>query len=136
MEIEANPGDLPPAVEATTAAETELAIAQLGDVLGDLETKPQNVPLLQRQIRLMQQLGMTAEVLDGIQRLSQLVMLSEGKSESTSVTGKMLMETSESWMGYFNLLIPSAGAELKLEQFVDILERFEQAEQDYLCELS
>ena len=59
---------------------TVVAVDELGSVLAELEAKPNNVPLLQRQIALMQLLSMTAEVRDCISRLSSLVMLSEGES--------------------------------------------------------
>jgi hypothetical protein len=62
-----------------TDASTQ-AVDELGSILVDLEVKPNNVPLLQRQIVLLQSLSMTAEVLDCISRLSGLVMIGQGES--------------------------------------------------------
>ncbi len=56
------------------------AVDELGDILAQLEQDPENVPLIRRQIRLMDQLGMTAELQDSVLRLSSLVMIGEGES--------------------------------------------------------
>lgn len=82
MEVDEVAGSILPGPAVGTTGEMELAIAELGNVLSELETKPQNVPLLQKQIRLMQQLGMIPEVAEGLARLSQLVMLDESEAFS------------------------------------------------------
>lgn len=56
------------------------AVDELGDILAQLDQDPENVPLIRRQIRLMDQLGMTAELQDSVLRLSSLVMIGEGES--------------------------------------------------------
>ncbi|WWD18688.1 hypothetical protein CI109_103142 [Kwoniella shandongensis] len=81
--------------ETSSTPNVEDLLSELTRLLADLEKTPDNVQLLRRQIRLMEQLGMTAEVLDAYGRLSSLVMLSD-------------------------------------ESFVEILEKFDQAEKDYL----
>ncbi|KAK8858792.1 hypothetical protein IAR55_003022 [Kwoniella newhampshirensis] len=89
-------------------------LSQLTQILVDLEKNPDSVQLLRRQIRLMDQLGMTAEVLDAYGRLSSLIMLND-----------------ESWLAYINTTIDNA-RQLSLDSFVDVLEKFDQAEKDYL----
>nr|XP_031864419.1 uncharacterized protein CI109_000333 [Kwoniella shandongensis]KAA5531491.1 hypothetical protein CI109_000333 [Kwoniella shandongensis] len=100
--------------ETSSTPNVEDLLSELTRLLADLEKTPDNVQLLRRQIRLMEQLGMTAEVLDAYGRLSSLVMLSD-----------------ESWLAYINTSIANA-QQLGLESFVEILEKFDQAEKDYL----
>ncbi|WVQ65310.1 uncharacterized protein L199_003486 [Kwoniella botswanensis] len=94
---------------------TEIALTDLSQVLVELGDHPDNVLLIRRQIRLMFRLSMTAEILDAYDRLSSLVMLDEA-----------------TWLLYFDLKIPSCQRPLSLDAFVEILEKFDQAEQDYI----
>lgn len=71
--------DPAPAGEAVTDAAAENAILELTEVLEQLETTPENVPLIRRQISLMKGLQMCTEVLDATSRLASLTMLSEGQ---------------------------------------------------------
>ncbi|WWC88440.1 uncharacterized protein L201_003351 [Kwoniella dendrophila CBS 6074] len=96
--------DQEPRVQSTSQDVADVVLADLSEVLVRLETEPISVPLIRKQINLMGRLGMTAEVLDGYQRLSSLVMLDEASSPQP----------------------------LSLDAFVDILEKFDQTEQDYL----
>nr|XP_019000213.1 uncharacterized protein I203_07372 [Kwoniella mangroviensis CBS 8507]OCF63674.1 hypothetical protein I203_07372 [Kwoniella mangroviensis CBS 8507] len=94
---------------------TEIALTDLSQVLVELGDHPDNVPLIRRQIQLMFRLSMTAEILDAYDRLSSLVMLDEA-----------------TWLSYFDLKIPSCQQPLSLDAFVEILEKYDQAEQDYI----
>lgn len=62
-------------------AHTEAAVDELTDILGQLDSKPDDVPLLRQQIRLLQQLHMVDEALDTIRKMASLVMLSEGEGD-------------------------------------------------------
>ena len=55
----------------------DAAVNELSEIITQLEEEPENVPLLRRQIRIMQRLDMP-ESLEAILRLSSLVMLNEG----------------------------------------------------------
>ncbi|WWD05336.1 hypothetical protein V865_003409 [Kwoniella europaea PYCC6329] len=94
---------------------TEIALTDLSQVLVEMGDHPDNVPLIRKQIQLMSRLSMTAEILDAYDRLSSLVMLDEA-----------------TWLSYFDLKIPSCQQPLSLDAFVEILEKFDQAEQDYI----
>ncbi|WWC70988.1 uncharacterized protein I206_104941 [Kwoniella pini CBS 10737] len=52
-------------------------LSDLSQILADLEEKPDNVPLIRKQIYLMLRLGMSTEVLDAYNKLSSLIMLDE-----------------------------------------------------------
>ncbi len=43
--------------------------------------------------------------------------------------------TSDAWLNHLNSAIESSAKPISLNSFVEILERFDQAERDYLCEL-
>ncbi len=58
----------------------DAALRQLSSVLQSLESNPDDVTLLKRQITLMQELQMSFEVLDATMRLASLIMLGEGRS--------------------------------------------------------
>ncbi|WVQ96378.1 hypothetical protein IAU59_003483 [Kwoniella sp. CBS 9459] len=96
------------------AAETDLLLSRLSEVLVELEEEPDNVPLIRRQVQLMTALNMQTEALDGYSRLASLVMLDE-----------------DTWLFYLETLISSSSRPLSLDDFVGILERFDQAENDY-----
>ncbi|WVF68817.1 hypothetical protein IAT40_003590 [Kwoniella sp. CBS 6097] len=96
------------------SAETDLLLSQLSEVLVELEEEPNNVPLIRRQIQHMTALNMQSEALDGYARLASLVMLDE-----------------DTWLFYLETLISSSSKPLSLDDFVGILERFDQAERDY-----
>ena len=112
-----------------SAPETD-DVEALAAVLERLDAQPDNVNLIQQQISLMNKLAMVPEVLDATLRLGSLVMLSEGLSGSKA----LLPLTLDQWLSYIDVLINSSPRPLTLDGFVEILERFEQAEQDYLCE--
>lgn len=121
--------NLDPSIMAGSAPETD-DVEALAAVLERLDAQPDNVNLIQQQISLMNKLAMVPEVLDATLRLSSLVMLSEGLSGPKA----LLPLTPDQWLSYIDLLINSSPRPLTLDGFVEILERFEQAEQDYLCE--
>nr|XP_018262120.1 uncharacterized protein I303_05135 [Kwoniella dejecticola CBS 10117]OBR84278.1 hypothetical protein I303_05135 [Kwoniella dejecticola CBS 10117] len=100
---------------AELEASSEVLLAELNEVLAAQEVKPHHVPLIRRQISLMIRLGMTEEVLNGYSRLSYLVMLDEN-----------------TWLSYFDLKLASYARPFTLDAFVEVLEKFDQAEQDYL----
>jgi hypothetical protein len=56
----------------------DATVNELTELLVRIESEPDNVSLLQKQVRLMQQLGMTREAHDSLMKLSSLVMLDEG----------------------------------------------------------
>jgi hypothetical protein len=58
--------------------QSDAALECLGDLLGQLESSPDHVPLIRRQIALMRQLGLTAEVQATTLKLASLVMLDQG----------------------------------------------------------
>ena len=70
--------DPQPAASSQPNLNAEANISALSSVLSQLETSPDNVPLIKRQIRLMKELQMSAEVLQATEGLASLVMLSEG----------------------------------------------------------
>ncbi|OCF40172.1 hypothetical protein I317_05996 [Kwoniella heveanensis CBS 569] len=96
------------------AAETDLLVSQLGEVLVELEEEPNNVLLIRRQIQLMTALNMQSEALDFYSRLASLVMLDE-----------------DTWLFSLETLISSSARPLSLDDFVSVLEKFDQAENDY-----
>lgn len=53
---------------------------ELSGIITALETTPDNVGLLRREIEIMRQLDMMPEALDATLRLSSLVMIEEGES--------------------------------------------------------
>jgi hypothetical protein len=53
---------------------------ELSGIITALETTPDNVGLIKREIEIMRQLEMMPEALDTILRLSTLVMIEEGES--------------------------------------------------------
>lgn len=88
-------------------------LSSLDTVLSSLENDPCNVRLITQQCQLLKELSMSAEYIDTLLRLSSLVMLDE-----------------TTWLSYFDMTTTI----IDLDSFVDTLERFEQAERDYLCE--
>lgn len=79
-EPQAAPVEQTSAEETRESREMERAIADLGELLERLETNPDNIPFLRRQVDLMRKLQMTDEVLQTVMKMSALVMLSEGMS--------------------------------------------------------
>jgi hypothetical protein len=133
MDIEPpqSPQPPPPTQEAQFISNSnaqDKLLLKLSALLEQLEANPDSVPLIKQQIQLMNELQMVPEVLDATLRLASLVMLSEGMSAS-----EVPILTSDQWLSHMDLLISTSPQPLGLEQFVTILERFEQAEQDYLC---
>ena len=107
---------------------TDTHLQSLASVLEQLETYPNNVALVKQQIDLMSKLQMYPEVLDATMRLASLIILTEG-IPNPSTTSLII----DQWLKYLDQLIQGASSPLTLDTFVEILERFEQAEQDYLC---
>ncbi|KGB79737.2 hypothetical protein CNBG_5575 [Cryptococcus deuterogattii R265] len=90
-------------------------LTELSNLLAELEEQPGNVFFLRRQIVLMRSLGMTAEVIDAYAKLSSLIMLQE-----------------EEWLTYLDDFINNAVKPLDVTAFMDIMEKYVQAERDYL----
>lgn len=65
--------------------ETEAIITQLGEVLAQLESRPQNVGLVRQQIELLDKLEMFAEMLLAIASLSKLIMLDTSKESKAKL---------------------------------------------------
>lgn len=120
-----------PAENAKEAREMERAIADLGELLERLETNPDNIPFLRRQVDLMRKLQMTDEVLQTVKKISSLVVLSEGTSRSGA---RELMP--DEWFSHLDELIQSQAQPLTMEGFLDVFERFMEAENDYFCKSS
>ncbi|WVO20839.1 uncharacterized protein IAS62_002139 [Cryptococcus decagattii] len=93
----------------------EAILTELSNLLAELEEQPENVFFLRRQIVLMRSLGMTAEVIDAYAKLSSLIMLQE-----------------EEWLTYLDDFINNAVKPLDVTAFMDIMEKYVQAERDYL----
>jgi hypothetical protein len=66
-------------------ADLDALADELQDIIVALESTPDNVGLLKRQIRLMRGLDMKLEAIDYTLRLSALVMLDDGES-ATGIT--------------------------------------------------
>ena len=66
-------------MEGGSQTNMDAVLAELSNLLAELEEQPENIFFLRRQIVLMRSLGMTAEVLDAYAKLSSLIMLQEGK---------------------------------------------------------
>lgn len=108
--------------------EQDQLFSQLESTVDQLETSPNNVQLIQTQITLMNSLGMTLQAMETTLRLSALIMLHESMCNKPR---KRPADGPEQWLDYFDLLIPSQA--LSVEHLADVLERFDQAEQDYIC---
>ncbi|EIW67704.1 hypothetical protein TREMEDRAFT_69686 [Tremella mesenterica DSM 1558] len=93
----------------------EDAANELGELLVKLDLQPLSVPLLSRQICLLRRLGMIEEALEARLKLSSLIMLDQ-----------------DTWLSYFDDLFESSVQPVTLDVFVEMLERFDQAEKDYL----
>ncbi|WRT68006.1 uncharacterized protein IL334_004981 [Kwoniella shivajii] len=96
--------------------ETEQALSNLSEVLAQLEDRPDNILLIRRQILLMHKLGMTSEVIDAYSKMSSLIMLDE-------VT----------WLAYLDLCKVTMVQPITLDSLVEMLEKFDHAENDYFC---
>lgn len=96
-------------------------IAELSQILAQLDDSPRNVPYLRKAIDLMATLGLTSEQVDSMDKLSELVMLSESKSQHD-------MADVDQWQTYFDISLANP---LTLDVLADVLERFDHAEQDY-----
>jgi hypothetical protein len=66
-------------------ADLDALADELQDIIVALESTPDNVGLLKRQIKLMRGLDMKLEAIDYTLRLSALVMLDDGES-ATGIT--------------------------------------------------
>ncbi|ORY30589.1 hypothetical protein BCR39DRAFT_529041 [Naematelia encephala] len=111
MEVEQDSKEAAPSDDAT-----ETALVELDEVLASLDQHPENVLLLKRQVLLLQTLGMSTAAIETFQRLTTLVMLNE-----------------DEWLKYLDLLISTSPQPLPVDSFLDVMEKFEQAERDYLC---
>ena len=79
-----NPTNQPSPPDASQAS--DVLLEELTFVLAELETRSKDVPLLQRQVRLLGDLGLKDEVLTTILRLANLIMLPERESRSVSLS--------------------------------------------------
>lgn len=97
---------------------------KLAEIMSALDAAPNNVALLQRQVDTMRSLGMTDEIEGPIDHLSSLIMLDECK-----YTRRRALITAQ-WNIRLDEMIRSP---VSLDSALKILERFDQAEQDYHC---
>ncbi|EAL22747.1 hypothetical protein CNBB1950 [Cryptococcus deneoformans B-3501A] len=102
-------------MEGGSQTNMDAVLAELSNLLAELEEQPENIFFLRRQIVLMRSLGMTAEVLDVYAKLSSLIMLQE-----------------EEWLTYLDDFVNNAVKPLDVTAFMDIMEKYVQAERDYL----
>ncbi|OWZ67231.1 hypothetical protein AYX14_00331 [Cryptococcus neoformans] len=102
-------------MEGESQTNMDATLTELSNLLAELEEQPENVFFLRRQIVLMRSLGMTAEVLDAYAKLSSLIMLQE-----------------EEWLTYLDNFVNSVVKPLDVTAFMDIVEKYVQAERDYL----
>lgn len=68
-------------VDAPVQAPNPEEVEQLSELLVQLEETPENVQLLNKAAELMGSLGLATEQLDILDRLSELVMLTAGRSD-------------------------------------------------------
>jgi hypothetical protein len=97
---------------------------ELSGIITALESTPDNVGLLRREITIMRELEMMPEAMDTTLRLSALVMVEECK---------LMMRLSLILDLWFLLLEELLEAPLTLEGFIAIVEHFDTAEKDYFC---
>ncbi|KAL0254058.1 hypothetical protein I308_101437 [Cryptococcus tetragattii IND107] len=102
-------------MEEEPQSKMDAILTELSNLLAELEEQPENVFFLRRQIVLMRSLGMTAEVIDAYAKLSSLIMLQE-----------------EEWLTYLDDFTNNAVKPLDVTAFMDIMEKYVQAERDYL----
>lgn len=101
----------PPAVDA------EALVTELGNVIEQVASEPNNVDLLRRQVDLMLQLGMNDEAMETATTVCKMVFLGEAL-----------------WLRILDAKVSSIAEPVTLDAFADILEVFQTAEQEYLCE--
>ena len=126
-----------PVEETPTDKAQEAALTALSECLAQLEETPDNLPILRRSIGHMKTLGLDAEYLDTMQRLSKLIMLDECRFCPVTYRGPprgVAADVTGSWAEYFDKLIDHSQP-LTLESLVDILEAMDKAEEDYACQL-
>ena len=75
-------------------SESDALADELSDIITALESTPDNVGLLRREIAIMRELEMTPEAIDATLRLSALVMVEECESLVKSVTDFSFVETA------------------------------------------
>lgn len=95
-------------------------IEQLSQILVELEEAPDNVPHRLKAIDLMANLDLASEQLDSLEKLSDLIMLNEGKPSKE----KLIVAQ---WNTYFDL----QDEVTTLDGLADMLEKYDRAEQDY-----
>jgi hypothetical protein len=108
-----------------TMTDPDALAEELSNIITALESTPDNVGLLRREMAIMRELEMTPEALDTTLRLSALVMVEEcmsGEERSSLI--------SDLWALFFDELLD---APLLLDGFVQAIEHFDSAEKDYFC---
>ena len=73
-------------------SESDALADELSDIITALESTPDNVGLLRREIAIMRELEMTPEAIDATLRLSALVMVEECEFLVKSVTDFSFVE--------------------------------------------
>lgn len=113
MEVDqASQNQAPPAVDA------EALVTELGNVIEQVASEPNNVLLLRRQVDLMLQLGMIDEAVETASTVCKMVFLGEAL-----------------WIRVLDAKVSSITEPVTLDTFADVVELFQTAEQEYLCEL-
>nr|ODN95071.1 hypothetical protein L204_04418 [Cryptococcus depauperatus CBS 7855] len=102
-------------MEEKTQPDVDAALIELSELITEMEEQPENVHFLRRQIALTQILGMGEETLDAYAKLSGLIMLQE-----------------DEWIAYLNQFIGNLPKLIDIDVFLQITEKYVQAEKDYL----
>lgn len=108
-----------PQITPPAAVDVEALVTQLGAVLEQVASEPNNLLLLRRQCDLMLQVGMVDEAVDTASTFSQISFL-----------GEVL------WRRILDAKIASLAQPVGLDAFVNVLELFQSAQEEYLCEFS
>lgn len=111
--------EINPPAAAPPAADTEALVTELGTLLEQVASEPNNILLLRRQVDLMLQVGMVDEAVDTASTVSQLTFLGEGL-----------------WRRLLDAKAASFDGLVKLDALAEVLELFQTAEGEYLCKLS
>lgn len=111
------------------------SLEELSEIMVELEDRPGNVSLLRRQVRLLRSLPMTDEYLEAVETLQSLVMIDVCEFEPlVGASDATVDRVSAVWIDYFDKLLKQVTA--TLDTFLQIVERFTRAENDYLCQLN
>ncbi|WVN86727.1 uncharacterized protein L203_101899 [Cryptococcus depauperatus CBS 7841] len=102
-------------MEEKIQSNVDAALIELSELITEMEEQPENVHFLRRQIALTQILGMGEETLDAYAKLSGLIMLQE-----------------DEWIAYLNQFIGNLPKLIDIDAFLQITEKYVQAEKDYL----